>query len=206
MWRNPCLVLLVQKVLEDRVDYHSCLLGISSEQTRPNSSPGLSRSRPHLTWAWGSVDSQCMHIAGRQEAGRQKYVHTYTDKADSKAGRDGGHVERGQTTQAGGKLIEGLAGTGLSLLWGLVWEPDGAQININTKPPLNQMEWGAVGGASSPNKAISPSQGEQPREVTMTPSADIYGVPTTCQALLPGSHTDGPISSTHGIFMTPFCK
>lgn len=50
---------------------------------------------------------------------------THTNKAGSKAGRDGGHVEEGQTTQAGGKLIEGLVGTVLRLLWGLVWEPDG---------------------------------------------------------------------------------
>lgn len=50
---------------------------------------------------------------------------THTDKADSKAGRDGGQVERGQTTQDGGKLTEGLVGTVLRLLWGLVWRPDG---------------------------------------------------------------------------------
>lgn len=39
--------------------------------------------------------------------------------------QDGGHVQGGQTTQDGGKLTEGLVGTVLRLLWGLVWEPDG---------------------------------------------------------------------------------
>lgn len=66
-----------------------------------------------------------VYTVGRQEAGRQECACTHTNKAGSKAGRDGGHVEEGQTTQAGGKLMEGLVGTVLRLLWGLVWEPNG---------------------------------------------------------------------------------
>lgn len=60
---------------------------------------------------------------GESQEGKSTCVHT--DKADSRARRDGGHVQGGQTTQDGGKLTEGLAGTALRLLWGLVWEPDG---------------------------------------------------------------------------------
>lgn len=66
----------------------------------------------------------------------------------------------------------------------------GARWNISKYQHVGSFKSNGTGcreWASSPNKAISPSQGEQPQEVTMTPSADIYRVPTTCQALLPGS-------------------